>query len=100
MVSRRGVLGLCAAALFAAAIAQTNAPATVDYARLADMVVNHAWKIAPGEHVVVFADPAFDRGMGEPLRAAIRKAGGVIEEVAAPTSASVKDMSAADRDCA
>ncbi len=98
MVTRRGILAGCAAALLAPAFAYANgASAPIDYARLADIVVNRAWTLAPGEHVIVFSDPAFDRGMGEPLRAAIRKAGGVVEEIAAPTSASVKGMSAADR---
>lgn len=90
------VLGLCAM-VQSVSVAQRSAESGVDYTRLADIVVNRTWKLAPGEHVVVFADQAFDRGMGEPLRKAIRKAGGVVEEIAAPTSASVNAMTPADR---
>jgi hypothetical protein len=77
--------------------AQRSAESGVDYAGLADVVVNRTWKLAPGEHVVVFADPSFDRGMADPLRKAIRRAGGIVEEIAAPTSASVSAMTAAER---
>ncbi len=83
------VLGLCSVV--------RSAEPGVDYTRIADIVVNRTWKLAPGEHVVVFADPAFDRGIAEPLRRAILKAGGVVEEIAAPTSASVNAMTPADR---
>jgi hypothetical protein len=83
--------------LLSVSVAQKSAGPGVDYTRLADVVVNRSWKLAPGEHVVVFTDPAFDRGMAEPLRKAIRSAGGVVEEIAAPTSASVKAMTVADR---
>jgi hypothetical protein len=58
----------------------------VDYAHIADIVVNRAWKLAPGERVVLFRDATRDRGMAAPLRAAILKAGGVVEEIAAPDS--------------
>jgi hypothetical protein len=90
------VLGLCAI-LQSVSVAQRSAGSGVDYTGLADIVVNRAWKLAPGEHVVVFADPALDRGAAEPLRKAIRRAGGVVEEITAPTSASVNAMTAADR---
>jgi hypothetical protein len=58
----------------------------VNYAHLADLVVNRAWKLAPGERVILFRDAARDPGMAAPLRAAIVKAGGVVEEIAAPDS--------------
>jgi hypothetical protein len=68
-----------------AAPAQSRGSA-VDYAHLADIVVNRAWKLAPGERVVLFGDATRDPGMAAPLRAAILKAGGVVEEIAAPDS--------------
>jgi hypothetical protein len=66
------------------------APASerVDYIHLADLIVNRSWKIAPGERVVIFWDAKRDPGIAAPLRAAIRKAGGQVEEIAAPESAS------------
>jgi hypothetical protein len=97
LVSARMFMALGAMLLLSASFAQKSAGSGVDYTRLADVVVNRSWKLAPGEHVVVFADPAFDRGMAEPLRKAIRSAGGVVEDIAAPTSASVKAMTAAER---
>jgi hypothetical protein len=81
----------------APAAAPAKAAGKVDRAALADIIVNRAWKLAPGEHVILFDDPAYDRGLIEPLRAAIRKAGGIVEEIAAPTTASIKAMSAAQR---
>lgn len=96
-VARTGVLALCAAASLPASAAPARPAAKVDQAALADIIVHRTWKLAPGEHVILFEDPAFDRGLIEPLRAAIRKAGGVVEEIAAPTSASIKTMSAAQR---
>jgi hypothetical protein len=54
-------LGLCAL-VQTVTVAQRSAAPEVDYTRLADIVVTQSWKLAPGEHVVVFADPALDRG--------------------------------------
>lgn len=68
------VLCLCAM-VQSVSVAQRSAEPDVDYTRLADLVVNRNWKLAPGEHVVVFADPPLGRGMGEPLRAAISSHG-------------------------
>jgi hypothetical protein len=74
-------------------------PATtpVDYGKLADLTVRRAWKLEPGERVVFFWDPAYDRGMAEALRAAVAKAGATVEVIAAPTAASVTTMTAAER---
>src|SRR2546429_8947938 len=58
----------------------------VNSAHLAALVVNRAWKLAPGERVILFRDATRDPGMAAPLRAAIFEAGGVIEEIAAPDS--------------
>src|SRR3977135_2703013 len=58
----------------------------VNYAHLADLVVNRAWKLAPGERVILFRDATRDPGMAAPLRAAIFEAGAVVEEIAAPDS--------------
>jgi len=60
--------------------------AGVDYVHLADLIVNRSWKIAPGERVVMFWDAQRDPGIATPLRAAIRKAGGQVEEISAPVS--------------
>ena len=46
----------------------------VDYVHPADLIVNRSWKLAPGEHVVMFWDETRDPGIGAPLRAAIQKA--------------------------
>jgi hypothetical protein len=67
------------------ALAETQASA-VNYAHLADLIVNRSWKLAPGERVILFRDATRDPGMAAPLRAAILKAGGVVEEIAAPDS--------------
>ena len=65
--------------------AQTEASA-VNYQHLADLIVNRSWKLAPGERAVLFFDSTRDPGIAAPLRAAIKKAGGVVEEIAAPDS--------------
>ena len=70
---------------FCAGIASA-AESAVDYARLADIVVNRSWQLEPGERVVIFSDASRDRGMAGALRAAIARAGGQIEEIAAPDS--------------
>jgi hypothetical protein len=67
------------------ALAETQVSA-VDYKHLADLIVNRSWKLAPGERVVLFSDATRDPGIAAPLREAIKKAGGVIEEIAAPDS--------------
>jgi hypothetical protein len=69
----------------------------VDYDALASIVVERAWHLAPGERVVMFWDRASDRGMAAPLQAAIMRAGGHVEEIEAPTPASVHGLSAAQR---
>jgi hypothetical protein len=63
-----------------------NQVSAVDYHHIADLIVNRSWKLAPGERVVLFSDATRDPGIAAPLRAAIKKAGGVIEEIAAPDS--------------
>ena len=73
------------AALGQAAPAAPPSPG-VDYVHLADLIVNRSWKIAPGERVVMFWDAQRDPGIALPLREAIRKAGGQVEEIAAPVS--------------
>lgn len=69
----------------------------VDYEGLASITVQRAWHLAPGERVVMFWDRASDRGMTRPLRAAIIRAGGLVEEIEAPTPASVHGLSEAQR---
>jgi hypothetical protein len=72
----------------------------VDYKHLADLIVNRTWKLAPGERVVLFSDATRDPGIAAPLREAIKKAGGVIEEIAAPDSradAGLTPLQRADR---
>jgi hypothetical protein len=70
---------------------------TVDYAHLADLIVNRSWKIAPGERVVMFWDAKRDPGIAAPLRAAIRKAGGQVEEISAPESTPGAELTPAAR---
>src|SRR5438552_16350163 len=77
-------LGGCLNGISAAPAQSPGSP--VNYAHLADLVVNRAWKLAPGERVILFRDATRDPGMAAPLRAAIFEAGGVIEEIAAPDS--------------
>ena len=72
-------------------IAQSAPP--VDYAALAAITVQRAWQLAPGERVVIFWDRGSDRGMAGALRAAITAAGGVVEEIEAPTPASIRGLS-------
>jgi hypothetical protein len=82
-----------------AGIAQSAPP--IDYAALAAITVQGAWQLAPGERVVMFWDRGSDRGMAGPLRAAITAAGGVVEEIDAPTMASIRGLSStqfAERD--
>jgi hypothetical protein len=69
----------------------------VDYVHLADLIVNRSWKLAPGEHVVMFWDAKRDPGIAAPLRAAIQKAGGRVEEIAAPEHASDAQLTPAAR---
>ena len=76
--------------------AAPDSPA-VDYLHLADLIVNRSWKLAPGEHVVMFWDAKRDPGIAAPLRAAIQKAGGQVEEIAAPESASDAELTLAAR---
>ena len=100
-VSRRRLL-LAGLALAGLGVAQAGAPdvtttPTIDYARLADIVVNRSWKLASGERVILFWDASRDRGMAAPLRAAIVKAGGVIEEIKAPDSRADAGLTAQQR---
>src|SRR5262245_61765480 len=76
------------------ASAQVSSDHAVDYARLADLVVNRSWKIARGERVVFFWDRKLDRGIAAPLRAAVERAGGSVVEIEAPTSEQVRALSA------
>ena len=69
----------------------------VDYVHLADLIVNRSWKIAPGERVVMFWDAKRDPGIAAPLRAAIQKAGGQVEEISAPQSAPGAELTPAAR---
>jgi len=94
VVSKRRLLAAtgCIVAVLAmgAALAQplpAGQPARgLDYVHLADLIVNRSWKIAPGERVVMFWDAQRDPGIATPLRAAIQKAGGEVEEISAPVS--------------
>jgi leucyl aminopeptidase (aminopeptidase T) len=91
-----------AALLSAACSVPTSASAEaknggVDYAHLADLVVNRSWRIAPGERVVFFWDASRDRGMAAPLRAAVERAGGQVEEIAAPDSRTDAVLTAAQK---
>jgi len=69
----------------------------VDYAHLADLVVNRSWKISRGERVVMFWDAHRDPGIAAPLRAAIERAGGEVEEIAAPDSVRDAGLTPAQR---
>jgi hypothetical protein len=69
----------------------------VDYVHLADLIVNQSWKIAPGERVVMFWDAKRDPGIAAPLRAAVQKAGGQVEEISAPESAPGAELTPAAR---
>lgn len=69
----------------------------VNYVHLADLIVNRSWKIAPGERVVMFWDARRDPGIAAPLRAAIQKAGGQVEEISAPDSAADAQLTPAAR---
>ena len=79
-------LGVLCCAVAAPATSQPR-DHQVDYVRLADIVVNRSWRLAPGERVVFFWDAGRDRGMAAALRAAVKKAGGQVEDIAAPDSA-------------
>jgi aminopeptidase len=68
-----------------------------DYVHLADLIVNRSWKLEPGERVVMFWDAKRDPGIALPLRAAIQRAGGQVEEIAAPESASDAKLTPAAR---
>ena len=78
---------LLLAALTRPAAAQTTG---VNHARLANAVVNQSLKLEKGERVVLFWDPAGDRGMAAALRTAIARAGGTVAEIEA--SAQVADV--------
>jgi hypothetical protein len=75
-----------------------SAPAAgVDYRKLADITVRRAWKLEPGEHVVFFWDKAYDRGMEGALRSAVVAAGGIVEDIAAPTAVAAGALTAPER---
>jgi hypothetical protein len=78
------------------ALSAPESPA-VDYPHLADLIVNRSWSLAPGERVVMFWDAKRDPGIAAPLRAAIRKAGGEVEEITAPDSTADADLTPAER---
>src|SRR5437016_14638767 len=91
-------LGGCLNGMSAAPATSPGSP--VNYAHLADLVVNRSWKLAPGERVILFRDATRDPGIAAPLREAIKKVGGVIEEIAAPDSradAGLTPLQRADR---
>jgi len=79
-------------------LAQITSRPRVDHARLADLVVNRTWQLAQGERVVIFWDPAADRGFAAPLRAAIQKAGADYRELVPPSAAEFKAMPEAEQD--
>jgi hypothetical protein len=91
------------AAVLAVACAIAQAPSAeraaqaVNYSHLADLVVNRSWKISPGERVVMFWDAHRDPGIAAPLRAAVERAGGQVEEIAAPDSAGDAALTPAQR---
>jgi hypothetical protein len=93
--------GLIAAVLAECVWAQPPAAGStiqaVDYSHLADLVVNRSWKIAPGERVVMFWDARRDPGIAGPLRSAIERAGGQVEEITAPDSAADAALTPAER---
>jgi hypothetical protein len=55
------------------AAAQAVGRGSVDYARLADAVVNRTLKVEKGERVVLFWGRASDRGLAAALRARMTK---------------------------
>src|SRR5215469_7916796 len=69
----------------------------VNYAHLADLIVNRSWKLEPGERVVMFWDKRRDPGIAEPLRAAITGVGSRVEEIAAPDAAADSALTPAAR---
>jgi hypothetical protein len=71
--------------------------ARVDYAHLADVIVSRSWMVTPGERVVFFWDKSRDRGMAGPLRAAVEHAGGIVEDIAAPTGATAAALTVMER---
>ncbi len=73
------------------------AASEVNYSHLAELVVNRSWKVAPGERVVMFWDAHRDPGIAAPLRAAIQRAGGEVEEISAPDSAADAALTPAQR---
>ncbi|MEO8448983.1 MAG: hypothetical protein ABI647_04275 [Gemmatimonadota bacterium] len=79
------------------AVAQTPARGSVDWARLADAVVNRTLKVEKGDRVVFFWDRASDRGMAAALRAAITRAGGSVVEIEAPSEAADNSLTGAAR---
>jgi hypothetical protein len=83
--------------LFCALASAAQSAEPIDYAALADITVQRAWQLVPGERVVMFWDRGSDRGMAAALRAAITRAGGLVEEIEAPTTASVRGLSGAQR---
>ncbi len=79
------------------AAAQAAGYGSVDYARLADAVVNRSLKLEKGERVVLFWDRASDRGMAAALRAALARAGTSVVEIEAPTEAADNSLDRAGR---
>lgn len=72
--------------------AQVISRPRVDHARLADLIVARSWQLGPGERVIIFWDPADDRGVAAPLREAIRKAGAEFREIVPPPASEFKAM--------
>jgi hypothetical protein len=90
---------LATAFLLGVVMARSTEPqgAPVDYEQMADVIVNRSWKIQRGERVVFFWDKSRDRGLAQPLRAAVERAGGKIEDIAAPVATDTVNMSAEAR---
>lgn len=74
-----------------------TAATAVDYARLADAVVNRSLKLARGERVILWGDKSLDRGMMAALRQAITQSGGTFEDIAAPTRATTQALTPQQR---
>jgi hypothetical protein len=93
-----GLLLLSASLWPVSLAAQVISRPRVDHAALADLIVTRAWQLGKGERVVIFWDPADDRGVAAPLRAAIQKAGAEYRELVPPPAAEFKAMPEAERD--
>ncbi len=79
-------LPIIAAVGWAGQLAAQTSQKAVDWVQMADAVVR-SWKLIPGDKVVLVGDPAADRGILPPLRAAINASKAVIHgEITLPTA--------------